>query len=177
MGTSAATLCSNKADIVAEMYITSWTSLFLLFIDKEWTNMAASLGTQVGSKKYFCCIDIDRTTMLSLQVEMFAHCLHFTLILQSPLTLFVHSNSEWIASPGPSNNGAKRSKVEVGHEKPGKKSSHFDGLHCSDAVTLRHNFTLLLPYLFRIKHTSIVRVINFMLAVMIHEKSPYQMLQ
>ena len=38
----------------------------------------------------------------------------------SILTLFVPSNSEWIASPGPSNIGAKRSKIWVGHEKPNK---------------------------------------------------------
>ena len=30
------------------------------------------------------------------------------------LTFFVPSNSEWVASPGPSNSGAKRSKVWVG---------------------------------------------------------------
>ena len=39
-----------------------------------------------------------------------------------PLFLFVPSNSEWVASPGPSNIGAKRSKVWVGQEKPNKNA-------------------------------------------------------
>ena len=55
-------------------------------------------------------------------------CLYFTLFylldqtcLQkaSSLTLFIPNNSEWIASPGPSNTEAKRSKVGLGKEKPG----------------------------------------------------------
>ena len=40
----------------------------------------------------------------------------------------------------------------------------------SVAITLWYNFTLLLPNLFRIKHPSIVWVINLMPAVIIHEK-------
>ena len=35
-----------------------------------------------------------------------------------PLTLFIPSNSEWVASPSQSNIGAKRSKAGVGQEKP-----------------------------------------------------------
>ena len=38
------------------------------------------------------------------------------------LNLFVPSNSEWVTSPGPSNTGAKRSKVWVGHEEPDKNA-------------------------------------------------------
>ena len=36
---------------------------------------------------------------------------------RTSLTLFVPSNSEWVASPGTSNTGAKRSKVWEGQEK------------------------------------------------------------
>ena len=43
--------------------------------------------------------------------------------------------------------------------------------HCSVAITLRYNFTLLLPNLFRIMHPYIVQIIDFMLAIIIHEKS------
>ena len=42
--------------------------------------------------------------------------------IQDSLTLFIPSSSEWVASPSPSNIGAKRSKVGVGQEKPDKNA-------------------------------------------------------
>ena len=46
-------------------------------------------------------------------------CLMYVATMQC-LTLFVSRTSEWVASPGPSNIGAKRGKVWVGHDKPDK---------------------------------------------------------
>ena len=43
--------------------------------------------------------------------------LQFLFSVQLPLTLFLQSHSEWVASPGPSYIGAKRGKVGVGQEK------------------------------------------------------------
>ena len=45
---------------------------------------------ELYKKKYFCCINIDRTTIHSLQMEMFAHFLH----LQASLHL--HWEYPWI---------------------------------------------------------------------------------
>ena len=60
-------------------------------------------------------------------------CCAFSLILQFnlwcllmllwyTLTLSIPSNSEWVASPGPRNIGAKRSTVRVEQEKPDKNA-------------------------------------------------------
>ena len=57
------------------------------------------------------------------------------------LTLFVRSNSEWVASPDPSNIGAKMSKVWVGQEKP-DNNAHISTVNIavlpslSDAISL-----------------------------------------
>ena len=42
------------------------------------------------------------------------------------VTLFVPNNSGWVATPSPSNTGAKRSKGGVGQEKNRSKCSNFD---------------------------------------------------
>ena len=57
------------------------------------------------------------------------------------LTLYVPRNSEWVASPGPSNTGAKRSKVGVGQEKP-DKNAHISTVNFS--VLPSHSATILL---------------------------------
>ena len=90
----------NKA-WVAGVYMTSWVKLFLLFIGKEWTNVALPWGAQTWSrKKYFCCRVIkmyfllyshsDRITMGNLQLEIFVYFLCFQaslhLLLRSPLS-------------------------------------------------------------------------------------------
>ena len=47
---------------------------------------------------------------------------HSMLRVTTYLTLFVPSNSQCVACPGPSDIGAKRSKVGVGQEKPDKNA-------------------------------------------------------
>ena len=73
------------------------------------------------------------------------------------LGLFIPSNCEWL----------------VTLVKGGKKGKNAHILTVNTAVfpSLWHNFTLLLPSLFGIKHPAIIQGISFMLAVIIHEKS------
>ena len=82
-------------------YIMSQARLSQLFIDKEWTNMAAPLGAQIWNKqrKYFSGIDIHRTSMQSLLMEMFAHFQHFQAGLchhfRCPLRWYRHWHLLW----------------------------------------------------------------------------------
>ena len=85
------------------------------------------------------------------------------------LTLFMPSKSEWVASSSPSDIGAKRSKVGMGQEKL-YKNAHILTVNISVLPSVSVTISLFLPSLFRTKHPSIVRVINFMLAIIIHEK-------
>ena len=84
------------------------------------------------------------------------------------LTLFVPSNSEGVASPGPSNIGAKRSKVWVEQENPDKNALISTvSIAVWPSLTQFHS---LLPSLLRITHPSTVQVINFTLVIIIHER-------
>ena len=74
------------------------SQLFLLFIGKEQTNMAALRGTQIWrkqktKKQYLCCINIDRATIQNLLMEIFAHFLYFQANLPHPLGSHVRWNS------------------------------------------------------------------------------------
>ena len=66
-----------------------------------------------------CCFII-----CSHSTELASACLDKSVVMLelsfSMLTLWVPSNFEWVASPGPSNIGAKRSKVGLEPEKPNK---------------------------------------------------------
>lgn len=75
---------------LAEVYIMLWTNHFLLFVCEKPANMAVPWGVWIVQKKYFCCLNIDRTAIQSLQMEMFAHFLH----LQASLHL--HWEYPWI---------------------------------------------------------------------------------
>ena len=66
---------------VAELSITSGANLFLLFIGKERTNMAAPRGARIESQKNLCCINPDRRSVgrkpTNGSISLFAHYLHF----------------------------------------------------------------------------------------------------
>ena len=84
-------------------------------------------------------------------------------------TLFIPSNSQWVASLGPNNAGTKRSKVGVGHEKP-DKNAYISTDNTAVLPSLCDTLNLQDPSLFTIKHPYIVRVVIFMLAIKIHRK-------
>ena len=63
----------TKSANVALVYTTSCANIFLFFTGKEWTNMAAPWRAESKPNKYFCCMNIGRTTLLSLQTKLFAH--------------------------------------------------------------------------------------------------------
>ena len=54
-----------RSTYVAEVYVASWASLFLLFIGKVRSNMSAPRGAQIQGNKYSCCTGVDRTAMQS----------------------------------------------------------------------------------------------------------------
>ena len=66
---------------VAEIYITSWTSLFCSLLVKSNPTWLHPEGLNfLEAKKYFRCINIDTTTTLRLQLEIFAHFLHLRAV-------------------------------------------------------------------------------------------------
>ena len=67
---------------MAEVYVTTWTNLFLLFIGEERTNMAASSGC-----KYFYCISADVT--ISRSPHKVFVCTLSVLLLQLAFLLIV----------------------------------------------------------------------------------------
>ena len=85
---------------VAEVSITSQANLFLLFTKKEQTNMAAPRGTKIQSKKSTCCMNIDRTTIWNLLIEIFARFLTFSgpivsSMIPQQLCFNLHHMSPW----------------------------------------------------------------------------------
>ena len=60
------------------------------------------------------------------------------------LTLYVPSNSEWVASHSPSNFWAKRSKVRVGQEKP-NKNAHLSTINIAVLPSLSDTVSLSPP--------------------------------
>ena len=68
--------------------------------------------------------------------------------------------------------GAKRRKVGTGQEKP-DKNAHVSTVNIAVSPSFSDTISLSSPppNLFRIKQSSIVQVINFMLAIIILEKS------
>ena len=69
----------TRRGCVAEVCITSRANLFLLFIGKERTIMAAARGAKIRKEEKYCCsTNIDRATTRNLQMEILAHFLHFS---------------------------------------------------------------------------------------------------
>ena len=67
--------------VIIRMDICTAPTLWLRMLSKERTSMAAPQGAQIPSKKYFCCVHIDNTTIQNLQIEI----LHTSLLFQANL--------------------------------------------------------------------------------------------
>ena len=78
---SSVCLWYHEQGSVASFSNTPWVNLFLLFIDKVWSNVVVPRGAQSWSKKWLLCRDIDKTTKWSLQKKVFADFLCFQVSL------------------------------------------------------------------------------------------------
>ena len=76
---SVSVMSWTRLACVAKESITSHNILFLFFIGKKWTNRVALWEAQFGAKKYIWYTNTDRTTIPSLQLELFAHFLYCQL--------------------------------------------------------------------------------------------------
>ena len=82
VGQCGSVFCTRLA-CLAQVSITSWASLFLLFICKERANMAAPKEKlNFEGKKYFCYMAVDGRSLQSLQMERCVHRLPFQISLE-----------------------------------------------------------------------------------------------
>ena len=76
----------RRLECVAKVSTMSQVILFLLFTSKEWAKMATPQPAQIGTKKYFFCINIEMATTWSMQKRIFAHFLHFHANFHAPFS-------------------------------------------------------------------------------------------
>ena len=156
------------------MHTHAYSYAYMHICENTCTHIHMHAHTRTHTHTLCVCVFMKMAWVVNSESDLFVigwivYFFNITFMVDWTLTLFVSSNLEWVAFPSPSNIGVKMRKVGMGQEKP-DTNAHISTVTIAVAITLWHNFTHLLPSLFRVKYPSIIRVINFMLTIIIHEK-------